>query len=133
MDVDPAIKGLWDTHSLYLNVIAETGYPGLFLYVVYLCMVFIPVDRIRRRCKVVLPNEARQLLILEAGLIGFMTGCIFGSLAYLPHLHLHLVLMYALAKVYERELLGAEAPSHIAPHVFGRRTTPRRAPTRQFA
>ena len=103
-DADPGIQGLWDTHSLYLNVTAETGFPGLLLYLVYIASVLLPADRVRRQCKAQLPAEARQLLILEAGLIGFMTACAFGSLAYFPHLHLHLVLLYTLAMVYRREL-----------------------------
>lgn len=107
LGVDEGIRGLWDTHSLYLNVTAETGFPGLLLYLTYFATVLIPTERIRRRCKRELPAEARQLLILEAGLMGFMTACVFGSLAYLPHLHLHLVLVYALAMVYRDELRGS--------------------------
>lgn len=103
-DADPGIQGLWDTHSLYLNVTAETGFPGLLLYLLYIVSVLVPADRVRRQCQGRLPDEARQLLILEAGLIGFMTACTFGSLAYLPHLHLHLALLYALAMVYRGEL-----------------------------
>lgn len=109
-EFDQHIHDLWDTHSLYLNVTAETGIPGLLLYLAYLVAVILPADRVRRRIKPQLPDAARQLLFLEAGAIGFMTACVFGSLAYLPHLHLHLALLYALAMVH-RDRAVAPAPA----------------------
>ncbi|HWE42567.1 MAG TPA: hypothetical protein VG432_08675, partial [Gemmatimonadaceae bacterium] len=38
--------------------------------------------------------------------IGFMTACVFGSLAYLPHLHLHLALLYALAMIHRDRVIA---------------------------
>lgn len=109
------IRALRDTHSLYLNVTAETGFVGLFLYLAYFAALVIPVDRIRRRLKARHPDAARQLILLEAGMLGFMVACIFGSLAYLPHLHLHLALTYSLALAHRSELAeGAGFP--ILPH-----------------
>ena len=116
---DQNIHDYWDTHSLYLNVIAETGFPGLLLYLAYFAAVLIPVDRMRRDLKPRMPDAARQLLTLEAGLLGFMLACVFGSLAYLPHLHLHLALLYALAAAYRSELGGG-----------GPQTAPPRLPRR---
>jgi O-antigen ligase len=109
-EFDQHIHDLWDTHSLYLNVTAETGIPGLLLYLTYLVTVIVPADRVRRRIRAQLPDEARQILVLEAGAIGFMTACVFGSLAYLPHLHLHLALLYTLAMAHgERAAVPAPA------------------------
>ncbi len=105
-EFDQHIHDLWDTHSLYLNVTAETGIPGLLLYLAYLVAVIVPADRVRRRIKPQLPDAARQLLFLEAGAIGFMTACVFGSLAYLPHLHLHLALLYALAMIHRDRVIA---------------------------
>ena len=110
-EFNPTAHGKRDTHSLYLNVLAETGWPGLVLYTLILASVLIVADATRRRCRRVLEPAARQLLLLEAGLVGFLVASIFGSLPYLPHLLLHVVLLYALALHYRQQL----AVSNTAP------------------
>jgi O-antigen ligase len=112
---DQNIHDYWDTHSLYLNVIAETGFVGLFLYLAYFIALAIPVDRIRRQLKGQHVDASRQVMFLEAGMIGFMVACVFGSLAYLPHLHLHLALTYSLAMAHRTELAGSMGISPL-PH-----------------
>jgi O-antigen ligase len=109
-DLDPSIHALWDTHNLYLNVTAETGFPGVILYFAAVLTVLIPAERVRRACKGKMPEAARQLLFLEAGVIGYYVACVFGSMAYLPHLHLHMVLLYSLAMVNRKALRGETIP-----------------------
>lgn len=106
-EFNPTAQGRRDTHSLYLNVLAETGYPGFFLYLGMLATVFIAVERTRRKCKKALPVAARQLLILEAGLVGFLVAAVFASLPYLAHFLLHLVLLYSASAIYRKELKAA--------------------------
>jgi probable O-glycosylation ligase (exosortase A-associated) len=108
-DIDPTAQGGRDTHSLYFNVLAETGYPGLLLYLAVILTALIAAEKTRRRCKGVLDAAARQLLLLEAGLVGFLVASIFGSLPYLPHMLLHLVMLYSLATVYRKELTSLSA------------------------
>jgi probable O-glycosylation ligase (exosortase A-associated) len=108
-EFNPTARGNRDTHSLYFNVLAETGYPGLLLYLCMLVSIFVAVEKTRRRCKNVLDVASRQLLVLEAGLAGFLVACIFGSLPYLPHLMMHMVLLYGLSVMYERELAAMGA------------------------
>ncbi|HEX6629041.1 MAG TPA: O-antigen ligase family protein [Gemmatimonadaceae bacterium] len=98
-EFNPTAEGQRDTHSLYFNVLAETGFPGFALYIGMLCVVMYTAERARRRCKRVFQTGAKQLLLLEAGLLAFLVASIFGSLPYLPHLLLHLVLLYAVSKV----------------------------------
>ena len=102
-EFNPTARGGRDTHSLYLNVLAETGYPGLLLYLGMLVAVLLAAERARRRCKNVLNVAARQLLFLEAGLVAFLTAAIFGSLPYLPHFLLHLALLQVLAVQYQTD------------------------------
>jgi probable O-glycosylation ligase (exosortase A-associated) len=109
-DLDPSIHAFWDTHNLYLNVTAETGFPGVILYFAAVLTVLIPAERVRQACKRKMPDAARQLLFLEAGVIGYYIACVFGSLAYLPHLHLHMVLLYSLAMVNRKQLRGDTMP-----------------------
>ena len=106
-EFNPTAQGGRDTHSLYLNVLAETGYPGLLLYLGMVLTVFIAAERTRRRCRGVLDTAARQLLVLEAGLVAFLTAATFGSLPYLPHFLLHLVLLYGMSVMYQRQLRKA--------------------------
>jgi putative inorganic carbon (HCO3(-)) transporter len=106
-EFNPTAQGGRDTHSLYLNVLAETGYPGLLLYLGMLLTVFVTAERTRRRCRGVLDTAARQILVLEAGLVAFLAAATFGSLPYLPHFLLHLVLLYGLSAMYRRELKAA--------------------------
>jgi putative inorganic carbon (HCO3(-)) transporter len=108
-EFNPTAQGPRDSHSLYLKVLAETGYPGLLLYLGMLLTVLIAAERTRRRCRGVLNSAARQLLVLEAGLLGFLAAATFGSLPYLPHFLLHLVLLYGMSVVYRRQLKAATA------------------------
>ena len=110
-EFNPTAQGGRDTHSLYLNVLAETGYPGLLLYLGMLLTVVITAERTRRRCRSVFPIAARQLLLLEAGLAAFLTAATFGSLPYLPHFLLHLVLLYGMSVLYRRQLATAATAS----------------------
>jgi O-antigen ligase len=103
-EFNPTARGPRDTHSLYLNVLAETGYLGFFLYVGMLVSIAVAAEKTRRRCKGVSETGARQLLALEAGFAGFMVATIFSSMPYLPHFLLHLVVLYAWTTVYKKEL-----------------------------
>jgi probable O-glycosylation ligase (exosortase A-associated) len=103
-EFNPTAQGGRDTHSLYLNVLAETGYPGLLLYLGMVMTVLVAAERTRRRCRGILDSAARQLLVLEAGLVAFLAAATFGSLPYLPHFLLHLVLLYGMSVVYRRQL-----------------------------
>lgn len=113
-EFNPTARGPRDAHSLYFNVLAETGYPGLLIYVGMLIAVFVAADRTRRNCKGTLEGSARQLLVLEAGLAAFLVAAVFGSLPYLPHFLLHLVLLHAIVMRTRDDLkraAGQPAPS----------------------
>ena len=112
----PTAQGQRDTHSLYFNVLAETGFPGLLLYLGMLGVVLLAAERARRRCMRVFEIGAKQLLMLEAGLLSFLVASIFGSLPYLPHFLLHLVLIYAVS------MLASTHAGKIVAHVGTGRT-----------
>jgi O-antigen ligase len=95
--------GARDTHSTYLNVLAETGYPGFFIFCGLVFGTLLQTDRVRRRWKQMMPAAAMQLYFLELGLLGFMVSGIFGSYSRLSFLYLHLVLMWVVAKALESD------------------------------
>jgi len=119
-EFNPTAQGARDTHSLYFNVLAETGFPGLLLYLTMVGVVVFAAERPRRRCKHVFETGAKQLLMLEAGLCAFLVASIFGSLPYLPHFLLHLVLIYAVSR------LAIAHAGKLAPHAGTARTVGRR-------
>ncbi len=115
-EFNPTAQGPRDSHSLYLKVLAETGYPGLLLYLGMLLTVLVSAERTRRRCRGILDTAARQLLVLEAGLVAFLAAATFGSLPYLPHFLLHLVLLYGMSVLYRRQLRTETASAAQAAH-----------------
>jgi probable O-glycosylation ligase (exosortase A-associated) len=102
-EFDHAVKGPRDTHSTVLNVLAETGTPGLMLFLAFLLTTALKAERIRRACRATLPREAMQLLYLELGLVAFLVAGIFGSFAYLAFLYVHLALIWAVAEACRHE------------------------------
>ena len=97
--------GFRDTHSTYLNVAAETGIPGLLLFLLTVSVVAISCERTRRRARGT--PRAQQLLALELGLLGFLLAGIFGSFAKLSFLYIQLAVMWAVADITKRELDAA--------------------------
>lgn len=91
--------GKRDTHSTYLNVLAEIGWPGLMLFLGLIAAAILPADRVRRQIRDVLPERSRQLRFLELGMLGFLLAGVFGSYGRLSFLYLHLVLIWATADV----------------------------------
>ncbi len=101
---NPTARGKRDTHSMYFNVMAETGIPGFLILACLLLVTVRYVDRVRRRVAPYLPQQALQIQFFELGLLAFCVAAIWGSYAKLNVLYLHLVLMWATAKVAERDL-----------------------------
>jgi len=95
--------GARDTHSTYLNVMAELGAPGLVLFLGLLAAVVSRAESVRRRCRQVLPRGARQLYFLELGLFGFLVAGIWGSYARISMLYIHLALIYVAAETLDGE------------------------------
>jgi O-antigen ligase len=107
-DEDPKIiwgaRGPKDTHSTYLNVMAETGVLGFLLFVGILVSTLSSAERVRRRVRRVLPRYARQLYFLEAALVAYLVAGIFGSYGRLPFLYVHLAILFAVATIASRGL-----------------------------
>jgi O-antigen ligase len=97
-EFDGRVRGLDDTHSTPLNVLAETGAPGLLLFSALLLTTVWKTERTRRACRAILPRSSTQLLYLEFGLAAFLVAGIFGSFAHLSFPYIHLALMYVAAE-----------------------------------
>ena len=101
--------GYRDTHSTFLNVAAEAGFPGLLLYLGIFGTVALHAEKTRRRARDAVPRTARQLLFLELGLLAFFIAGVFGSYSHLSFAYVHAVLVWAFAEMVDGELV-ARAP-----------------------
>jgi probable O-glycosylation ligase (exosortase A-associated) len=107
---NPTALGARDTHSTYLNLLAETGLPGLLFFFTVIGATILDAERVRRRAKAVQPAASRQLFYLELGLFGYLVAGIWGSYGQLVLTYLHLALIYATAQVLKGELAPAVSP-----------------------
>jgi O-antigen ligase len=102
------VRGLYDTHSTPLNVLAETGVPGLLLFLGLLLATVRKAERSRRACRARLPRSSTQLLYLEFGLASFLVAGIFGSFAHLSFPYIHLALIWAVAEACQHDVAVAQ-------------------------
>jgi probable O-glycosylation ligase (exosortase A-associated) len=100
--VPQSALGPKDTHSTYLNVAAETGIPGLILFVAMIGAAWIKADRVRRRAKETL--RGTQLMVAEIGLLGFLAAGVFGSYSRYSFLYIQLSYIWLLADLTEKEV-----------------------------
>ena len=104
--VPDAALGFRDTHSTYLNVAAETGIPGLLLFLSTVGVVAVTSERTRRLARGT--PRANQLLALELGLLAFMLAGVFGSFAKLSFLYMQLAIMWSVTDITKREMANAD-------------------------
>ena len=118
--VPDAALGFRDTHSTYLNVAAETGIPGLLLFLATVGVVAVTSERTRRLARG--SPRAQQLLALELGLLAFMLAGVFGSFAKLSFLYMQLAIMWSVTDITKRELAAGVAQPMRSPVPQGRRS-----------
>ncbi len=92
-------RGFKDTHSLYLNAAAETGFVGLAI----LCTMFISALsfglRTARRLDRVDPIAARQARTLVIGLVALLQAGIFATLHRVAFVYLYLAVLVSAAMI----------------------------------
>jgi probable O-glycosylation ligase (exosortase A-associated) len=113
-EFDPRVVGERDTHSTVLNVLAETGAPGLLFFLGLLLSTFWKAEGIRKVCRARSPRASMQLLYLEFGLAAFLVAGIFASFAHLSFLYVHVALIWAVGEACRHNL------AHQAARTVGR-------------
>src|SRR6266699_5086917 len=93
--------GYLDTHNTYLNVLAETGVPGLVLFLALVIIVLRDVHHARRRAGRRSPTQAEALRWLQYALIGYLTAGVFGSFSRLAFLYVYLALLWCASRTTE--------------------------------
>jgi O-antigen ligase len=111
------VQGRRDAHSTYLSTAAETGFPGLILFLAMIGSVFVMGWRAVGRLKKTDPASATGLRTLLFGLIAFLQACLFATMTHLPFLYLYLAVICTMIAVSQ----GGPSASIAAPHPARRR------------
>jgi O-antigen ligase len=114
--------GMRDTHSTYLRVIAEAGYPGFVLFIVPFIVAIVAADVTRRKYAKRYPDRSTNLKYIEAGLVAYFVAGIFGSYAHTIFIWLHLGTLTLLTEELRRT---AAADARAARNVQARGPDPR--------
>ena len=86
-------RGTRDTHSIYLNVMAETGVVGFILLMGMMLSALWQGRRAVKDLETRDPGAAKQMQTLNIGLIAFMQAGIFASLHRVAFLYLYLAIL----------------------------------------
>ena len=109
------VRGSRDTHSTYLKIAAETGYPGLVLYLMIWLFVFAKLRRASAAARS-RQQEQRFLSILQLGALSYLTASIFGTYGSLAFTYLFVSFLWLAADILQRspwyvpEKLAAAGP-----------------------
>jgi probable O-glycosylation ligase (exosortase A-associated) len=98
-------------HSQYLQLLADTGYPGLVMYLAVVATFFLGVRRVRRSLRGKIGPEATQIRSMANGLEGAMAVFCAGS-AFLSLEVFELPYLLILLGAQMRVLMKAEALAH---------------------
>ena len=92
--------GLRDIHNTFLEVLADTGTPGLTLFLWLLISLLLRAWRVRRNTHIFRDAaEWRRLKLLELGLYAYLVAGIWGAYAFLSVLYVYLAILFAQAEV----------------------------------
>jgi O-antigen ligase len=102
-------RGNRDAHNMYVSLVAETGIPGLVLFLGMLGSVLLRALRTEKALRARFPVEAEQLRILRFGMIAYLIAAIFGSFHRVSFPYLYLAVLWSAARLYEDLLSTPDA------------------------
>ena len=109
------VQGRKDSHSTYLHAAAETGFPGVFLFLgVVLSTLWLGFKGAAKR-RATDPGTSRSIRTLLFGLIAFMQASIFASMEHLPYLYIYIAMIYTLIVVSGPGERGIPVPAVSGP------------------
>ena len=98
-------RGTRDTHSIYLNVLAETGIVGFILLMGMMLTALWQGWSAAKELETRDPVAAKQMQTLNIGLIAFMQAGIFATLHRVAFLYLYLAVLTTAIYVYTQTAL----------------------------
>ena len=96
-------RGHRDTHSTYLNVMAETGVVGFSLFAAMIILTLKTARDARKKMGAKAPALALQLFSMEVGLYSYLVAAIWGSYGEAVPTYVHLVLICVATKLLLEE------------------------------
>jgi O-antigen ligase len=105
------VRGERDTHSTYLRIAADNGFPGVALYLSIWVAVFWKVRAARRSLRATRHGDHQVLFFLELGMFAFMVAAIFGTFGTLSFTYLSMGVAWLAAEILQREPWYGSAPS----------------------
>ena len=97
-------RGNRDAHNMYVSLVAETGLPGLALFLGMLGTTLLRAMRTEQSLRVRFPLEAEQLRILRFGLVAYLIAAIFGSFHRVSFLYLYLAVLWSATALFAAKL-----------------------------
>lgn len=98
-----SVQGERDTHSTYLRLAAETGIPGLLIYLAMYGSLLWYVHTIRKKIWPIRPRDSQVLLFLELAVVAFGVASIFGTYTFMVFTHISFMFVWVTASILERE------------------------------
>ena len=100
---NPSAIGKRDTHSTYLNILAETGVVGFSFFVLLIGVTLQKSRLARRNAGDASPTLKAQLIWLEIGLYGFLVAGIWGTYGKLGPLYVHVAIVWCTAGLLQEQ------------------------------
>ena len=107
-------RGNRDTHSTYLRIAAESGFPGLALYLLLFGSVFLKLQKSRRSIRNARPKEHQLLFYLQLAMISFSVASLFGTYGHLSFTYFSFGILWLAGDILGRESWYASAPAPTA-------------------
>ena len=100
----PAV-GQRDTHNTYLNIAAETGLPGLVLFLGLVTSVLRGARHVRRAW----PGRTEVVRWLQYGFLGYLIAGMFASFSKLTFLYIFLSLLWSASQAMQAQSSAASS------------------------
>jgi putative inorganic carbon (HCO3(-)) transporter len=109
---NPIAWGRRDTHSTYLNLMAEIGIPGFLIFMTLCGYVLVQSRRAQKEYAARFPARAMQLFSMEVGLYGYLVAAIWGTYGqYIPGYVFMTVMAAMIAQLREEAAAAPVAPN----------------------
>lgn len=119
----PEPENVHDAHSIYFEVLAEHGYPGLILFIGLLLVTWLSGSRIIRACKEMADLRWAENLarMLQVSIIGYLSSGAFLGLAYFDYIY-HIIAIMIMLKVlvFDAEKQRTDTPQFARSHQMER-------------
>ncbi len=103
-------RGNRDAHNMYVSLVAETGLPGLALFVAMFGSALLRALRTETLLRSRFALEAEQLRILRFGLVAYLVAATFGSFHRISFMFLYVAILWAATSMFE-QLLSSAGPA----------------------